>query len=136
MVTTRRAISKKGVHTRQLLYIVKELKGTFISRDALQDLGVVSEYFPQVPPALEKAEVAEVSAMEHEAGVVKDCDLGVDRQAEVAPFGCPTRISASLPPNLLFPATKVNTRRTCLPPATAGRRTSPPPASGAGQVYH
>ena len=45
-ITTKRAISKKGVHTRQLLYIVKELKGTFISRDALQDLGVVSEYFP------------------------------------------------------------------------------------------
>ena len=70
-ITTRRAISKKGVHSRQLLYMVKELKGTFISQDALQDLGVVSESFPQVLPAFEKAEVAEVSAMEHEAGVVK-----------------------------------------------------------------
>ena len=86
-ITTRRAISKEGVHTRQLLYIVKELKRTFISRDALQDLGVVSEYFPQVPPVLGRTEVAEVSAMEHEAGVVRDSDLGEDRQAEVAPCG-------------------------------------------------
>ena len=92
-ITTRRAIRKKGVHTRQLLYIVKEFKGTFISKDALQDLGVVSEYFPQVPPAFGKAEIAEVSAMEQEAGVAKDSGLGVDRQAEVAPFGCPTKIS-------------------------------------------
>ena len=37
-ITMRRAISKEGVHTRQLLYIVKELKRTFISCDALQDL--------------------------------------------------------------------------------------------------
>ena len=68
-ITTRRAISKEGVHTRQLLYIVKELKGTFISREALEDLGVISEYFPQVPPAFGKAEVAEVSAMEQKAEV-------------------------------------------------------------------
>ena len=27
-ITTRRAISKEGFHTRQLLYIVKEMKGT------------------------------------------------------------------------------------------------------------
>ena len=40
-ITTRRAISKEGFHTRQLLYIVKELQGTFISRDALQDLGLL-----------------------------------------------------------------------------------------------
>ena len=45
-ITTRRAINKKGVYTRQLLYIMKELKGTFISKDALQDLGVVNDYFP------------------------------------------------------------------------------------------
>ena len=37
-ITTRRAISKEGVHTRQLLYIVKELKGTFITREALEAL--------------------------------------------------------------------------------------------------
>ena len=110
-ITTRRAISKEGVHTRQLLYIVKELKGTFISREALQDLGVVSEYFPQAPPAFGKAEVAKVSAMEQEAEVAKDCDLSVDKQAEVAPCGCPTRISAPQPPKLPFPATEANRRR-------------------------
>ena len=89
-ITTRRAISKEGVHTRQLLYIVKELKGTFISHEALEDLGVISEYFPQVPPAYGKAEVAEVSAMEQKAEVAKDCDSRVDKQPEVAPCGCPT----------------------------------------------
>ena len=90
---------------------MKELKGTFISREALQDLGVISEYFPQVPPAFGKAEIAEVSAMEQEAGVAKDCDLNVDKQAEVAPCGCPTRISAPQPPNLPFPATEANRKR-------------------------
>ena len=45
-ITTRRAISKEGVHTRELLYIVKELNGTYISREALEDLGVISGYFP------------------------------------------------------------------------------------------
>ena len=83
-ITTRRAVNKQGVHTRQLLYIVKELKGTFISQDALQDLGVVSEYFPQVPLAFGKAEVAEVSAMEQMAEVAEDCDTKVDGQPEVA----------------------------------------------------
>ena len=123
-ITTRRAISKEVVHTRQLLYIVKELKGTFISRDALQDLGVVSEYFPQVPPAFGKAEVAEVSAMEHEDGIAKDWDLGVDRHAEVSPCDSPTRISVLPLQKLQFPATEGNTRRMCQPQA-----------NGAGQIY-
>ena len=30
--------------------------------------------------------------MEQEAEVAKDCDLSDDKQAEVAPCGCPTRI--------------------------------------------
>ena len=78
-ITTRRAISKEGVHTRQLLYIVRELKGTFISRDALEDLGVISKYFPEAPPANGKAEVAGISAMEREAEDAKDLDLRVDK---------------------------------------------------------
>ena len=51
---------------------------------------MISEYFPQVPPAYGKAEVAEVSAMEQKAEVAKDCDSRVDKQPEVAPCGCPT----------------------------------------------
>ena len=47
-ITTRRAISKEGVHTRQLLYIVKELKGMYVSREALAEFGVIYEYFPHV----------------------------------------------------------------------------------------
>ena len=35
-ITTRRAIDKKEVHTRQLLYVVKELQGTFMSQDILK----------------------------------------------------------------------------------------------------
>ena len=86
-ITTRRAISKEGVHTRQLLYIVKELKGTFISREALEDLGVISGYFPQVPPVFGKAEVAEVAAMKQKAEVAEDGSSRLDTQPGVAPCG-------------------------------------------------
>ena len=92
-ITTRRAISKEGVHTRQLLYIVKELKGTFISREALEDLRVISGYFPQVPPGVGKAEVAEVAAMKQKAEVVEDDRSRFDAHPGVAPCGCPTRIT-------------------------------------------
>ena len=60
----------EGVHTRQLVYIVQELKGTFISRDALEDLGLICGYFPQIPPVFGKAEVAELAAMKQKAEVV------------------------------------------------------------------
>ena len=69
---------------------------------------MISEYFPQVPPAFGKAEVAEVSAMEQKAEVAEDCDTRVDKQPEVAPCGCPTRISAPQPPKLPFRATEAN----------------------------
>ena len=52
------------------MYIVKELKGTYISREALEDLGVISKYFPNVPPRVGKDEVAEVVAIKQKKGVV------------------------------------------------------------------
>ena len=104
-IMTRRAISKERVHTRQLLYIVKELKGTYISREALADLGVISKYFPQVPPKVGNDEVAEVVAIKQKKG---GGELKSDEQTGVAPCGCPMRMEAPQPPELPFASAESN----------------------------
>ena len=38
------------VMVRDLMYVVEELKHTYISRDALEGLGSVNKYFPLPPP--------------------------------------------------------------------------------------
>ena len=80
------------LQVRELLYIVKELRSTFISRDALIDLGSIPKTFP-LPGT-----TAEIASME---GMSED-------ESDVAECGCLRRTVAPDPPVLDFPATEEN----------------------------
>ena len=88
----RKAGSEEPVHTKQLLYFVKKFRGTFIYMDPLQDLGIISDWFPQVPPSSAQAEVAGIAASDQAV-----CgSLGGEVLTMMAPWGCPmTEISAT-----------------------------------------
>ena len=75
---------------RELLYIVKELKTTFISKDALIHLGTVPETFPLPGASVEIAHLEELNKDEN----------------DIAECGCLKRTVAPDPPFLDFPATE------------------------------
>ena len=72
---------------------------------------MINGYFPQVPPRVGKAEVAEVAAITQKAGVEKEGELRFNTQTEVAPCGCTTRKEAQLPPELPFATKESNTEK-------------------------
>ena len=72
---------------------------------------MINGYFPQVPPRVGEAEVAEVAAITQKAGVEKEGELRFNAQTGVAPCGCPTRKEAPLPPELPFAAKESNTEK-------------------------
>ena len=78
--------------SRELLYIVKDLKSTFISKDALINLGSVSRKFPRPDKSSEAVQISEI-------------------QDKIAECGCLRRTDTPDPPVLDFPPTDENKQR-------------------------
>ena len=96
------------VQTHKFWYEVQELRATFISKDALQAMGAISEEFPLVSEREESRLVAELADQQQ---AVLETIQRLEVQSELAPFGCPSRVSAPSPPALPFPATESNRQR-------------------------
>ena len=93
------------VQTHEFMYVVEELRATFISKEALQAMGAISEEFPQVS-AREESKL--VSRLADQQQAVLATIQRLEEQSELAPCGCPARVSAPPPPALPFPATEIN----------------------------
>ena len=60
------AVNDEEIQVRELLYIVKELKTTFISKDALINLGSVPETFPLPGATAKIAHLEDSNKGEHD----------------------------------------------------------------------
>ena len=89
------AVNDEEIQVRELLYIVKELKTTFISKDALINLGSVPETFP-LPGA---------------TAIIAHLEDSNENVHDIAECGCLKRTMAPDPPILDFPATEENRER-------------------------
>ena len=96
------------VQTHEFMYVVEELRATFISKDALQAMGAIREEFPQV---LAREVSRLVAKLAYQQQAVLETIQRLEVQSELAPFGCPSRVSAPSPPALPFPATESNRQR-------------------------
>ena len=59
-IETMSADMETRVKTHTILYVVEELKSTFISKDTLTELGCIPSYFPMPPPRRDYARVNSV----------------------------------------------------------------------------
>ena len=84
-----RARSNNDKEARELLYIVKDFKSTFISKDALVELGAISKNFPNPAESLRVDQIVKSG----------------DKYAEC---GCLRRTATPDPPNLDISPTKEN----------------------------
>jgi hypothetical protein len=98
------------VTSHQLLYIAEEAKVVFLSKEACQGLGVVSENFPE-PGAAFKEPDLQVKAVSNSVKKQK-CEAQNSELGEDSPCSCPRRQQAPAPPTQLpFPATPENRER-------------------------
>ena len=105
VITAKKAFSMETVQTHEFMYVVEELRATFISKEKLQAMGAISEEFPQVS-AHEESKL--VSRLTDQQQAVLETIQRLGEQSELAPCGCSARVSAPPPPALPFQAMDFN----------------------------
>ena len=87
---------------------MEELSSTFVSRDALANLGVIRNEFPKVPSSSSFGWVAGVQGSRTDTTIEQPCIKPVNFTGETADCGCPVRELPPKPQSLPFPATEEN----------------------------
>jgi hypothetical protein len=93
------------------MYLVEELIHTFVSRDALVDLGSVNSFFPNFPIPNSYGYVAGVRGTSTDTVREEPCQKPSKFSGKLAECGCPVRVTAPAPPEMPFPATEENKDR-------------------------
>ena len=99
------------VMIRDLMYVVEELKHTYISRDALEGLGSVNKYFPLPPPRRFRGSIAAIRGTSSAMVEDKPCIQSGNLDGPRAECGCPVRTEAPDVPPIPFPPTEENRER-------------------------
>ena len=107
-VSTKSVDKETGVTERVLIYVVKELKSIFLSKDTLVEMSVIPPYFPMPPPRRKYGEVAGLKGTSTDTTTEEECLPPKSLPGAKAKCGCPIRTPAPAPPKLPFPATEEN----------------------------
>ena len=98
------------ITTRDLLYICEELTSTFLSRDALVNMGSVKSSFPRAGNTNQVSYgwVSGVQGTVADRGVEEKCITPKEFRGEVADCGCPLGVAPPEPPALPCEPTEEN----------------------------
>ena len=107
-VSTKSVDKETVVTERVLMYVVKELKSIFLSKDTLVEMSVIPPYFPMPPPRRKYGEVAGLKGTSTDTTQEEECLPPRNLPGAKAKCGCPMRTPAPAPPKLPFPATEEN----------------------------
>ena len=110
-VETISADRETRVKVNTMLYVVEELKCTFISNAILEDQGSIQKYFPRPSPRRDYARVASVRGTATDTVGEEKCIPATGMAGEKADCGYLLRTSTPDPPALPYQATEENRKR-------------------------
>merc|ERR1712215_508988 len=94
-VSTKSVDKETVVTERVLIYVVKELKSIFLSKDTLVEMSVIPPYFPMPPPRRKYGEVVGLKGTSPDTIAEEECLPAKKLSGVKAKCGCPIRTPAT-----------------------------------------